>query len=157
MLASGPVIAYIDASDKNFQHYKIGIMNFTCTAASINHAINIVGVGSDNYKGYYIGRNSYGSSWGENGYFRMYFDDNTQTCFIERNAWQPVVQKTNIPMPPPPLVLCTIFYSGTNRQGTQYSVCKSQTSFPNLNGQIMGMTMGSATEVSLFNGQNCTG
>jgi len=155
MLANGPVIAYFDAKSPIFQHYSGGILNYTCNATSIDHAINIVGVSSDSYKGYYIARNQYGTGWGENGYFRMYFDDNTQTCFIEQNAWQPVLKKTNIPMPPPPAIPCTTFYSGISGQGTQYSVCQSQTSLTNFTGQIMGLSMGGATEVTLFANPNC--
>jgi len=51
----------------NFQFYKSGLFkDTTCTGKQVNHAVNLVGYGSDSTGSYYILRNSWGTSWGKN-------------------------------------------------------------------------------------------
>ena len=49
---------------------------------SLNHAVNTVGYDSETDDPYFIVRNSWGSSWGEKGYFRMAIGTNNGTCGI---------------------------------------------------------------------------
>lgn len=65
--AYGSVWAGVYADDA-FQAYKGGIFN-SCSNNQPNHAINIIGW--DDSGGYWIARNSWGSDWGENGYFKI--------------------------------------------------------------------------------------
>ena len=69
LIAKGPVAALI-YGDKGFQAYKSGIYTgcptcSTCSFDLINHAVVIVGY--DVY-GNYIVKNSWGTSWGMNGF-----------------------------------------------------------------------------------------
>jgi len=67
--ARGPVAAYIDANC--IETYSGGInMYDTCTGLT-NHAIALTGWGSENGTDYWIGRNSWGTYWGEHGFFRI--------------------------------------------------------------------------------------
>jgi cathepsin F len=67
---NGPLSAALNA-DK-LQFYMGGIFDIPdCDASQPNHAINIVGYGVENGKPYWIIRNSWGTDWGENGYFRV--------------------------------------------------------------------------------------
>jgi len=60
------VTVAVDASARGWQTYKSGLFDITC-GKSLNHAITAVGYGSN----YYIVKNSWGTSWGEQGYVRI--------------------------------------------------------------------------------------
>ena len=68
--ARGPVSAYINANC--IEDYTGGInMYDTCNAFYTNHAIQLNGWGTENGVDYWIGRNSWGTYWGEHGFFRI--------------------------------------------------------------------------------------
>jgi len=69
---NGPVTAAINAAP--LQYYVGGIINLNaayCDQAVLNHAVLIVGYGTQNGYDYWIVKNSWGPYWGENGYFRV--------------------------------------------------------------------------------------
>ena len=71
ILARGPVSAYLNADC--IETYSGGVnMYDTCNPKEINHAIQLNGWGVDsNGTNYWIGRNSWGRYWGEEGFFRI--------------------------------------------------------------------------------------
>ncbi|CAL9691556.1 unnamed protein product [Knipowitschia caucasica] len=77
MLASvvanvGPVAVAVNAGLLSFHLYKGGIYSDPkCNPNSINHAVLIVGYGTDKGQDYWLVKNSWGSSWGESGYIRI--------------------------------------------------------------------------------------
>jgi cathepsin L len=72
IIKSHPVSVVISA-DTNFIFYQSGILNVCGNV--VNHAVQIVGIVENRTpnatKGYYIGKNSWGTSWGESGFFRL--------------------------------------------------------------------------------------
>ncbi|ETO07734.1 Papain family cysteine protease containing protein [Reticulomyxa filosa] len=72
LFARGPISCGIDATTE-FESYSGGIYSQNLTDVSINHEIAVVGWGLDSSSGteYWIGRNSWGMYWGEEGFFQM--------------------------------------------------------------------------------------
>jgi len=73
--STGPLSICVDAS--SWSSYKGGIM--TSCSQNIDHAVQAVGVYpvSASQGGYWIIRNSWGVSWGESGYIRLAYGQNT--------------------------------------------------------------------------------
>jgi C1A family cysteine protease len=89
VLAKTPVLGAMNVIS-SFYQYRNGIYtpaNGTCSAA-INHAIMIVGYGTDSItkQKYWICRNSWGTGWGERGYFKIDANKANQ-CGISTWFW----------------------------------------------------------------------
>ena len=69
---NGPISCGIEVTDK-FETYEGGIYPEYKRFTKMNHEISVVGWGKDAASGeeFWIGRNSWGTYWGENGFFRM--------------------------------------------------------------------------------------
>ena len=66
-----PTCVAVEA-DTDFQYYKSGILNAKNCGTNLDHAVTAVGYGADSAGNeYYIVRNSWGPSWGEEGYIRI--------------------------------------------------------------------------------------
>lgn len=70
-IALGPVAVTVQADQDVFQRYESGILNSEDCGTNINHAITAVGYGVEDGVTYYIVRNSWGTSWGDNGYIKI--------------------------------------------------------------------------------------
>jgi KDEL-tailed cysteine endopeptidase len=72
-----PVAVAIEADTRYFQSYSGGIMDSPSCGTSLDHGVLIVGYGEENGAKYWILKNSWSTSWGEQGYFRILRTDST--------------------------------------------------------------------------------
>jgi len=66
-----PVSVAIEADTKVFQLYKSGVFSDAGCGTTLDHAVVLVGWGTESGLDYYILRNSWGTSWGESGYMKL--------------------------------------------------------------------------------------
>jgi len=70
-VAKQPVVIAIEADTRYFQSYSGGILDSTACGTNLDHAVEIISYGSENGIDYWTVRNSWSSSWGEQGYIRI--------------------------------------------------------------------------------------
>lgn len=71
-IQKGPVSIAVAANSSIFMFYKGGILNSTSCGTGLNHAVLLVGYGTDaNGQQYWLVKNSWGTGWGESGYIRI--------------------------------------------------------------------------------------
>jgi len=71
-VAITPVSVAIEADQPVFQNYKSGVLNSAACGTNLDHGVLAVGYGSDGSTPYWLVKNSWGSSWGESGYIRIF-------------------------------------------------------------------------------------
>jgi C1A family cysteine protease len=85
--------SYVIAINANqMKNYVNGIIDFDsldCDPENVNHAVTLVGYKIENGVAYWIVKNSWGSDWGEGGYFRVAFGKNV--CGVAKYAFCPKV------------------------------------------------------------------
>ncbi|KAJ4897505.1 Cysteine proteinases superfamily protein [Raphanus sativus] len=87
-----PVSTVIDGSGAAFKYYSGGVFEGEC-GTEMSHAVAIVGYGiSEEGTKYWLLKNSWGESWGENGYMRIKRDVDAPEgmCGLARLAFYPL-------------------------------------------------------------------
>lgn len=93
-LTQQPVSIAIEADQRDFQLYSSGVFTGTC-GTNLDHGVLAVGYGTENGNDYYLVKNSWSSSWGDNGYIKLgrgsEYNDGQGQCGILMQASYPVL------------------------------------------------------------------
>ena len=71
MLQVGPVVVAVSAGNRYWMMYSSGVLNDCGPNESVDHAVLVVGMKTDGEDNYWKVKNSWGQSWGEEGYIRI--------------------------------------------------------------------------------------
>ncbi|XP_039521838.1 cathepsin S, ortholog 1 isoform X1 [Pimephales promelas] len=93
----GPVSVGVNAKLPSFHRYRGGIYSEPQCRGLVNHAVLVVGYGSENGLDYWLLKNSWGTAWGEKGFIRM--ARNKNMCGISSFAIYPTVSDPVRPDP----------------------------------------------------------
>ncbi|XP_050410148.2 uncharacterized protein LOC126824803 [Patella vulgata] len=87
-ILKSPLMVYVDASHPSFEMYSEGIYaENSCSQSRIDHVLQVVGYGQMDNKSYWICKNSWGETWGINGY--IWIERGRNMCGIASLAIYP--------------------------------------------------------------------
>ena len=78
-----PLAVLVEADKRVFQTYKTGVLTSSQCGTNLDHAVLAVGYGTENGQDYWLVKNSWNSSWGDNGYIKLGMDSSTGTCGVQ--------------------------------------------------------------------------
>ena len=122
----GAVATGIYAGDNGFGNYNKGVFD-QCSSTQINHAVTVVGYGTESGNPYWLVKNSWGDNWGDGGYIKI--ARGKTECGIGGNCAAVECSKTGTaapapqapaPAPIPANQICDIsnLYGNSNITGT---------------------------------------
>ena len=76
-VAQQPVSVAIEADTKTFQLYKSGVITGSACGTKLDHGVLVVGYGTEDGEDYWLVKNSWSTSWGDNGYVKIGKSDST--------------------------------------------------------------------------------
>ncbi|CDW84526.1 UNKNOWN [Stylonychia lemnae] len=82
-----PVVALVASSSSVFRNYKTGIITSSQCTGNLDLAVLIVGWGTSGTVKYWIIKNQWGTTWGENGYAKIQMTDQRGTCGINQELY----------------------------------------------------------------------
>ena len=88
-MANGPVSVAIEADTRAFQMYSSGVITGTACGTNLDHGVLVVGYGEEKDIKYWLVKNSWSSSWGDQGYVKIERSDGVNDAGVCGIAMQP--------------------------------------------------------------------
>lgn len=85
-----PIVVGVEADQYVWQYYSTGVITQNC-GTNINHYALVVGYDTTQQVPYYIVKNSWGTSWGMNGYVYIAIGSDVGVCGIQIRASYPTL------------------------------------------------------------------
>jgi hypothetical protein len=82
-LEQQPVSVAIEADKMVFQQYTSGVLSGTACGTQLDHGVLAVGWGNDGTQDYYIVKNSWGPTWGDEGFIKIAAEAGAGVCGIQ--------------------------------------------------------------------------
>ena len=88
-IAVGPTSVAIQADKRVFQNYSSGVLDSTLCGTNLDHAVLAVGYGTEGGQEYILVKNSWGTSWGDQGYIKIASVSGAGICGINMDPVRP--------------------------------------------------------------------
>jgi len=88
-VAQQPIAIAIEADTRYFQSYSDGVLTSTSCGTNLDHGVLVVGYGTENSQDYWLVKNSWGTSWGQEGYVKIGRSSSTNDAGICGIAMDP--------------------------------------------------------------------
>jgi C1A family cysteine protease len=82
-LDTQPLAVSIEADKMVFQTYSSGVLNSTKCGTNLDHAVLAVGYGTENGQNYWLVKNSWNTTWGDQGYIKLAVVDGKGICGVQ--------------------------------------------------------------------------
>ena len=82
-LAISPVSVLVEADKMVFQTYTTGVLNSTKCGTNLDHAVLAVGYGTEDGQDYWLVKNSWNTTWGDQGYIKLAIVDGDGICGVQ--------------------------------------------------------------------------
>ena len=88
-VAQQPVSVAIEADTKEFQLYTSGVITSSACGTNLDHGVLVAGYGTLDGTPFWLVKNSWSTTWGDEGYVRIERSDSTNDAGICGIAMQP--------------------------------------------------------------------
>ena len=88
-LNTQPLAVAIEADKMVFQTYKSGVLTSSKCGTNLDHAVLAVGYGTEDGQDYWLVKNSWNTTWGDQGYIKLGRDSTDGTCGVQIDPNQP--------------------------------------------------------------------
>ena len=88
-LEQRPLAVAIEADKRVFQTYKSGVLDSPNCGTKLDHAVLVVGWGTENSQDYWLVKNSWNTTWGDKGYVKLAIEEGKGICGVQMQPLYP--------------------------------------------------------------------